>query len=88
MISPEEWVSHLKVVARYAEAAGFPRYDCEDAVRCAELEPSEAASEIAALVGCMVEYGLAAPPELVEYIRPLAAAYDVIEEFAAEYLTA
>ncbi|WP_371164433.1 hypothetical protein ABYF32_01820 [Buchananella felis] len=34
----------------------------------------------------MVDEGLEASPELVEYIRPLAEAYDVIEEFAAEFL--
>lgn len=88
MISQQEWVSHLKVVAQYAEEAGFPRSDCEEAVRRAELEPSEASSGIAALLGCMVEDGLEAPPELVEYVRPLAEAYDVIAEFAAEYLAA
>ncbi|WP_371151880.1 hypothetical protein [Buchananella felis] len=73
-------------MAEFAIEAGFPRYDCEEAVRCAEMEPSEASSTIAALLGCMIDDGLEASPELVEYIRPLAEAYDVIEEFAAEFL--
>lgn len=86
MISQHEWVRHLETVAGYARAAGVPRSVCEDAVRCGRIEPSEASNELVGLLAYMVDEGLEASPELVEYIRPLAKAYDVIEEFAAEFL--
>lgn len=86
MISQKDWIRHLEKVADYAQAAGVPRSVCEDSVRCGRIEPSEASNELVGLLAYMVDEGLEAPLELMEYIRPLGDAYDVIAEEAAQLL--